>query len=127
VRVWDVSNNSAEDQTHFIVAENASLALENVLNYPNPFTTHTQFFLNHNRPGEDMDVLIQIFSVSGRLVKTLQSSIATTGNIINHIEWDGLDDFGDRIGRGAYVYKVTLRIPRTGERVTEFQKLVVLR
>ena len=43
--------------------------LEHVLNYPNPFTTRTTFWFEHNRPGEELQVNIGIYTVTGKLVE----------------------------------------------------------
>jgi hypothetical protein len=126
MKAWDILDNSSEDNTEFIVASSAKLALDHVFNYPNPFTTNTQFMFEHNRPGEQLNIMIQIFSVSGKLVKTIHSDLVSTGYRVDNIRWDGLDDFGDKIGKGVYVYKVSVQ-DQEGGSANKFQKLVVLR
>lgn len=126
VKVWDVYNNSSEDYTEFIVASSEDLILKNILNYPNPFTTHTSFYFEHNQPGSELDVLIQVFTVSGKLVKTIERRITATGYRCGPIEWDGLDDFGSRIGRGVYIYRLKVRT-NSGQSIEKFEKLVILR
>ncbi len=125
-KVWDVYNNSSEARTEFIVAETAQLALEHVLNYPNPFTTHTTFMFEHNRPYQQLSAQVQIFTVSGKLIKTLNRVVTTEGYRSNDIEWDGLDDYGDRIGRGVYIYKLKVK-DFNGSSSEKFEKLVILR
>ena len=71
-------------------------------------------------------VRIQVFTVSGKLVKTIQQKIITEGFRSEEIAWDGLDDYGDRIGRGAYVYKLQVR-SQDGLQADKFEKLVILR
>ena len=127
VKVWDVANNSAEKTITFIVSDNGEMALGHVLNYPNPFSTHTQFFIEHNQNGRFLDARVEVYTVSGRLVKTLFGSFYAEGNIYCDLVWDGTDEWGDVIGRGAYVYKVSLKDPDSGKRVTKFEKLVMLR
>jgi hypothetical protein len=126
VKVWDVYNNSSEDYIEFVVNTESDLVMKHVLNYPNPFTTHTQFFFEHNQPDTDMDVLIQVFTVSGKLVKTIDQHVASTGYRSAPIDWDGLDDFGSRIGRGVYVYRVKVRTSM-GQTAEKFEKLVILK
>ncbi len=126
LKVWDAHNNSSEASIDFLVESNEELALNHVLNYPNPFTTNTQFFFEHNQSCEYLDVRIQIFSVSGKLVKTIDRTMLNEGFRSDAIAWDGLDDFGDRIGRGVYVYKVEVSNP-TGQKAEAFEKLVILR
>ncbi|HNP48431.1 MAG TPA: type IX secretion system sortase PorU [Bacteroidia bacterium] len=126
LKVWDVFNNSSEATTDFVVAESAKLALDHVLNYPNPFTTHTTFMFEHNRPFTNLDIQIQIFTVSGKLIKTLASKIYSEGYRSDDLEWNGLDDFGDKIGKGVYVYKLRVR-SSDGDYADKFEKLVILR
>ncbi len=133
VKAWDVANNSAQGFTEFIVATSAEVALEHVLNYPNPFTDRTCFQFDHNMSGQELDVLIQVYTISGRLVKTIERTLIDDGAIRldNCIEWDGRDDFGDRLARGVYLYKVKVRANLTGEQQltgeSEFERLVILK
>ena len=126
VKVWDVHNNSSEGFTEFVVAGSAEMALEHVLNYPNPFTTRTLFMFEHNQACESLNVQIQVFTVSGKIVKTINSVVRTEGFRSDPIEWDGLDDFGDAIGRGVYIYRLKVSTP-DGIAAEQFEKLVILR
>ena len=126
LKAWDVHNNSSEASLDFTVSESAELALKHVFNYPNPFTGHTSFHFEHNHPDTPIDVLIQIFTVSGRLVKTFNKSIHTAGFKPDPIPWDGLDDYGDRIGRGVYIYRIRLRT-ENGKIAEKYEKLVILK
>jgi hypothetical protein len=75
LKAWDTFNNSALRDIEFIAAKNDKLALSHVLNYPNPFLSKTTFHFDHNRPNDVLDVQVQIFTVSGRLVRTLQTTV----------------------------------------------------
>lgn len=126
LKAWDVYNNSSAKSIEFVVAPSAELALEHVLNYPNPFTTHTEFFFEHNRPCTTLDCQVQVFTVAGRLVKTLNRRLQCNGFRSEPMAWDGLDDQGDRIGRGVYIYRLSITTP-TGEKADKLEKLVILR
>ncbi|PKQ65567.1 hypothetical protein BZG02_00760 [Labilibaculum filiforme] len=126
VKVWDNVNNSSENQLEFIVADDADLILKHVLNYPNPFTTNTGFYFEHNQSSRELDVLIQILTISGKLIKTIEISVNSSGNRVGPIPWDGKDDFGNSIGRGVYFYRVKVRAD-DGKMVNKFQKLVILK
>ncbi len=126
VKAWDVHNNSGEGFTEFVVAESAELALSHVLNYPNPFTTNTSFWFEHNRPGQPLQVTIQIYTVTGRVVKTIRQEVISSGFRVDDISWDGLDEYGDPIGKGVYVYKMQV-VAADGAKADVFEKLVVLR
>lgn len=134
VRAWDVANNSSEGYTEFVVAPSADVALRHVLNYPNPFVNSTCFQFEHNLGEQELDVLIHIYTISGRLVKSLEQRVLSDGFIVarnNCIEWDGTDDFGDQLARGVYLYRVKIRAVNTGETElsgeSDFEKLVILK
>ena len=126
VKAWDSYNNSAEDYTEFIVASSADMALSHVLNYPNPFTTQTEFMFETNKPGLPMHVKVQVFTVSGVLIKTLQTDLIPEGFRVDGLYWDGTDDFGDKIGKGVYIYKVSAESD-DGSSAHEFERLVILK
>ncbi|MDR3297236.1 MAG: type IX secretion system sortase PorU [Prevotellaceae bacterium] len=127
LKVWDVANNAAEQSVDFRVADEEKFTLSHVLNYPNPFTQRTAFFFEHNRPYTEMEAMVQIFTISGKLIKTLRQRVEPSNNALRSapIEWDGCDDFGARIGRGTYIYKVKVRC-QNGEHAEKVEKLVVL-
>lgn len=147
VNAWDISNNNSEGFTSFTVVESERVALERVLNYPNPFTTSTCFMFQHNMGSQDLDVLVSIYTISGRLVKTIETRVFSEGFELgreNCIEWDGNDDFGDPLAKGTYIYKVKVRAngivtansgkddsPATTSEVlkgeSSFEKLVILK
>ena len=125
VRAWDIANNVSESSISFTVVSDEKLQLDHVLNYPNPFTTHTSFFFEHNQAGETFDILIQIFTISGKLVKTISDTQHLPGNRSEKLDWNGLDDFGDKIAKGTYIYKLTVRNSK-GEKAEKYEKIVIL-
>ena len=125
LKVWDVYNNSSQSYTEFIVARSAELALSHVLNYPNPFTTRTQFYFEQNQCCQVLDVQVQIFTVSGKLVKNIDQFVTTEGFRSDPIEWDGRDDFGDKIGKGVYIYRIKVKTSE-GATAEKYEKLVIL-
>jgi hypothetical protein len=126
-KAWDVHNNSSERTIEFTVADDTGIELDHVLNFPNPFTTNTAFFFEHNQACEALDVRIQVFTVGGKLVKTINQRVKQNGFRSDSISWDGTDDFGDRIGKGVYVYKLEVRNTETGQQAEKYEKLVILK
>jgi len=125
VKAWDVLNNSSEAVTDFIVANSSEMVLDHIFNYPNPFSTNTAFYFDHNQPFVNLDVIVQIFTVSGKHVKTIETQMTTLGYRSEPIFWDGKDEYGDKIAKGVYIYKLKVRAPN-GSVVDKFEKLVIL-
>tara|TARA_R110002049_G_scaffold143633_1_gene305815 strand:- start:7985 stop:11863 length:3879 start_codon:yes stop_codon:yes gene_type:complete len=130
LKAWDVYNNSSISEIQFIVFDkDQELVINNVLNYPNPFVNYTEFWFNHNS-SEPLDVSIQIFTVSGKLVRTLNGQTTggfkSTSSLSRDIVWDGRDDFGDKIGKGVYIYKLKVYSSLLNKKVEKIEKLVIL-
>lgn len=123
---WDVYNNLATATLDFVVAANTGLQLDRVLNYPNPFVDYTEFWFQHNRPNETLQAQVQILTVSGKIVKTINQTIVSDGILSKDIKWDGRDDFGDRIGKGVYIYRLKVKSTISGEQAEKIEKLVIL-
>src|SRR5690606_9039177 len=111
VKAWDVVNNSSEVGIDFVVASDEELVLTHVLNYPNPFTTKTTFWFEHNQPGQELEVRLQVFTLTGRVIKVFQRTINTIGNRSSDLEWDGRDEYGDKVARGVYLYRLSVKVP----------------
>ena len=126
LKVWDTYNNLSESTFNFTVVDNSDLVLSNVLNYPNPFVNYTEFWFNHNKPNELLNVHIQIFTVSGKLVKTITETVQTEGNLCRTLVWNGLDDFGAKIGKGVYIYKLKVKSINSNTSAQKIEKLVIL-
>jgi hypothetical protein len=86
------------DTLGFAMTDPSDYAAEVVFNYPNPFTSSTHFLLNLTDPA---DVQVDIFTVSGKRVRTLRGR-ESAGEA--WIFWDGLDSAGDAIANGTYLY-----------------------
>ncbi|GAA4431841.1 type IX secretion system sortase PorU [Pontibacter saemangeumensis] len=126
LKAWDTHNNSSEEYIEFFVSIDANLALEHVLNHPNPFSTNTIFHFDHNRVGENLDIQVQIYTISGKLVKTLQTtSYASTAHVAD-LYWNGRDEYNDTLARGVYVYRINVRSQQDGSKASKFEKLVIL-
>lgn len=125
IKAWDVVNNSSEYELNFTVVNEEELRIDHVLNYPNPFTTNTSFWFEHNYPGIDLFAKVDVFTVSGKRIKTLTSTINTTGNRSMELTWDGRDEWGEKLARGVYLYRLYVKAAN-GKTASHWQKLVVL-
>jgi len=70
-------------------------------NYPNPFNPSTNIRISI--PG-DSRVTLQIFDITGSLVKTLLDETLAASNV--EIRWDGTNSNGSKVASGMYLYRV---------------------
>jgi hypothetical protein len=125
-KAWDVYNNLVTSEIQFVVVGDESITITNVLNYPNPFVNYTQFWFTHNKPFEPLEVQVQVLTITGKIVWTKNQSVTSAETTCRAITWDGKDDFGDRIGKGVYIYKLTVKSLLTNTKTEKFEKLVIL-
>jgi flagellar hook assembly protein FlgD len=63
------------------------------------------------------------------LIKTINGQTnadGITSSLSRDITWDGTDDFGNKIGKGVYVYKLNVKSTLTGMKSEKIEKLVIL-
>ncbi len=126
VKAWDVNNNSGEGYVDFEVANGNIVKVQNLMNYPNPFSNVTHFRFEHNHPDEVLDAEINIYNTAGMLLKTLRQAFEPTGSHSDEITWDGTDDNGAKLPAGIYIYRMKIATA-TGIRTMAYQKLVIVR
>ena len=124
--VWDVYNNATTTEMQFVVVGNESITLTNVLNYPNPCVNHTEFWFTHNKPNEPLEVQVQVLTITGKVVWTKNQSITTSGFLSRDISWDTRDDFGNKIGKGVYIYRLIVKATLSNKKAEKIEKLVIL-
>jgi hypothetical protein len=84
-----------------------------VLNYPNPFTTSTQFIFTLTGSQIPDEFKIQIMTVTGKVVREITQAEfgpIRIGRNASVYRWDGRDEFGDRLANGVYLYRVISRL-----------------
>ena len=113
VKAKDRTGNNSGDNDYKIRFEIINEAMvSNVLNYPNPFSTSTQFVFTLTGSEVPDFMKIQIMSVSGKVIKEItddELGPLHIGKNITQYRWDGTDDFGDRLANGVYLYRVVTR------------------
>jgi hypothetical protein len=113
VEAKDASNNNAGENSYQVAFKvvNKS-AISNILNYPNPFSTSTQFVYTLTGAEPPMYFKIQIMTISGKIVREItQDEIGTLkiGKHLTDYRWDGTDEFGDKLANGVYLYRIVAK------------------
>jgi hypothetical protein len=143
VQAKDASGNKSgvnPRSVNFKVIEKQSIS--NVLNYPNPFSTSTQFVFTLTGAEVPEIMSISIMTLSGKVVRDITKEELGPLRIgLNRTEyrWDGTDEYGSKLGNGVYLYKVNTRkkdkstYDQFGQNETDkyfkegFGKMVILR
>lgn len=125
LKVWDSYNNSMEETIEFVIGNTDEFRIEHVYNYPNPFSTNTKFLFNHNDAGDNLQVIITISTISGKVIKSIEKNIEAATSLVSDVEWNGRDDYDDKLSKGVYIYKIIVKNSK-GEKAEKTEKLVIL-
>lgn len=113
VRGRDESGNASSAIDYLVGFEVITKAMiSRVLNYPNPFSTRTQFIFTLTGSEVPDNLRIQIMTISGKVVREISKEELGPLHIgINRTQywWDGTDQYGDRLANGLYLYRVVAR------------------
>ena len=118
----DVSGNKSEytDAIEMTVLEvDGNIAPEEFAlhqNYPNPFNPVTT--IRYDIPVESR-VLIQVFDIQGRFVKTLMNNMESPGK--KSILWNATNQIGEPVSAGMYLYLIQT------EAFKEVRKMLLLK
>lgn len=123
-RAWDILNNSSTVSLDFNVVRGLTPKLFNVGVTKNPASTSTTFIINHDRVGTTMDVDIDVFDASGRLLWTRhESGVSTDGAYTS--TWNLCTDSGQQLQTGVYLYRVRVACEGSSQ-ASKANKLVVI-
>jgi hypothetical protein len=125
VRAWDNFNNSSEASIGFLVEPDGKFLLRHLINYPNPFSGETRITAEHNRPDDELNITIKIYSLDGRIIKLIKTSTISSGFVLSPVIWDGSLEGGGKAGRGIYPFSVTVTTGE-GETAVAYSRLVIL-
>jgi len=110
VEARDASGNTSGDLAYEVDFRVITEELiSNVFNYPNPFSTSTQFVFTLTGSETPSNVLIRIMTLTGKVVREITAAELGGLNIgLNRTEykWDGTDEYGEKLGNGTYLYQV---------------------
>ena len=122
---WNTHRSNMQRNGHFISNLDALDVYDQIIDYefalyhayPNPFNPTTT--IEYEVPFS-MDVILNVYDISGKLVKTLVNDIKNTGK--HSIVWDGTNQYGNSVANGMYIYKLI-----SNENLSISNKMILLK
>ncbi|MCX6251408.1 MAG: type IX secretion system sortase PorU [Bacteroidetes bacterium] len=125
LKAWDLYNNSSQGEILFFVLNQPVLSMNQVINFPNPFSSFTTFQFNPLQNAGTLKMIIEIISINGQKMKTIESTVSDYGSVPVFVHWDGRGDNGNKLQNGIYLYKLILK-GANGTFTQASQKLMIL-
>ena len=123
-RAWDILNNPSTVTLHFYVVKGLAPDNASVEATENPARTQTTFIVTHDFIGSNVDITLEVFDMSGRLLWHHEESGVSSGNAFA-TNWDLTINNGGRLHTGVYLYRVRLTC-NGATKVTKAKKLIVI-
>tara|TARA_A100001011_G_scaffold256779_1_gene265014 strand:- start:1404 stop:4850 length:3447 start_codon:yes stop_codon:yes gene_type:complete len=122
---WNTHRSNMQRNGHFISNLDALDISDQIIDYefalynayPNPFNPTTT--IEYEVPFS-MDVVLNVYDISGKLVKTLVNDMKNTGK--HSIVWDGTTQYGNSVANGMYIYKLI-----SSENISISNKMILLK
>ena len=125
VQANDTSENIS-DMKALSFELNEMIKITDYVNVPNPILDNTVFTYNLAQAADQ--VTIKIYTISGRLIQTLENVSSQRG--YNEAFWDVRDILGHPLANGTYFYKITAHSATkasANSHVSQIGKLAILR
>ena len=124
-RAWDILNNPSTATLDFEVVRALKPTLFSIDCTHNPARTNTTFIIGHDRTGSPIDVELDIYDLSGRLLwRHTEHGVSTTASYT--IDWDLTTDGGQQLQTGVYLYRV--QIGNEGSKyASKAKKLIIIK
>ncbi|HOX26253.1 MAG TPA: C25 family cysteine peptidase [Candidatus Krumholzibacteria bacterium] len=118
----DMFGNVGADTLSFELEATSLTGIRNATVFPNPTPGPCRLICEVSGP---MDLRWDIYTVSGRRVRSVPVIAAAAGPII--LEWDGRDTEGDEIANGVYLYVLRGDLDADDHQIRETGQLVIMR
>jgi hypothetical protein len=106
--VWDTYSNPTTIEIDFYV-ENKPIEITEIIPFPNPFWSNVEFNVTHTRTGDDIEVILVVYDVLGRAVRTVRQDYTNNNGNFSNLSWNGRDNEGTPVKNGMYICKIYIR------------------
>ena len=124
-KVWDIHNNSSSRTFSFVVADNYKPSIVELTAGPSPAKDYVNFMISHDLPESTINVEIQVFDISGRLIWNHIESGSSEMFDYYRVQWNLTTGAGGRLRPGVYVYRAVIKSDKSTE-VSKSNKLIIL-
>ena len=121
---WNLENKPSQTSIRFRVTQSTMLKIDKLYNYPNPFADRTRIYFEFNMPDTELQIELQIYDMSGKLLRSIKQTMISEGYTSGDFEWDGRDANGNFINAGIYPYRIILSSEK-GQTVWTSSKMAI--
>ncbi|WP_293010973.1 type IX secretion system sortase PorU [Mongoliibacter sp.] len=122
---WDNVGNSSTFETNLEVRGISNIQILENIAYPNPANRQSTFRIHHNRPGENLQLSLRIYSVIGSEIYSTTKRYVEARPVLDDLEWFFFHDKINYPIKGVYIYEVTLDSEKDGTSDQKSGKIII--
>jgi hypothetical protein len=109
IKAWDTVGN---ENTMSLEVEIKGSTMMQILDhkvYPNPASIESIFEIKHNRPGENLNLTLEVYSLMGQILFTESFRLVRAQENVRDLAWIFLQSRSKYPAKGTYIYKLALQ------------------
>ncbi|MFC3880420.1 type IX secretion system sortase PorU [Algoriphagus namhaensis] len=108
IRAWDNLGNSSSLEQTVIVSGSEHIQILSHHVFPNPAASESNFKITHNRPDENLVLILSVYSTGGNILFSESQRLVGVSSTIEGIKWIFLQNQTKYPAKGTYIYKLSL-------------------
>ena len=109
IRAADNVGNESELITEVEIKGSEQMTVISHKVYPNPASEKSNFEIKHNRPGDNLILIMEVYSLGGQILFSENDRLVKADETIRDLSWIFLQNQTKYPAKGTYIYKLTLK------------------
>jgi len=109
IQAWDNVGNGSSLTLEVEIRGSQTIQILGHKVYPNPASTESNFEVVHNRPGENLNLNLQVYSLNGQILFSESFRLLKAKEDITDLSWIFLQNQTKYPAKGTYIYKLELK------------------
>ncbi|MEB2784382.1 type IX secretion system sortase PorU [Algoriphagus persicinus] len=109
IKAWDNLGNQSVLSKEILVQGSNRLRILNHTTYPNPTEVESHFEVEHNQPGENLNLTLAVYQTDGKILFSESERLVKADAQIRGLSWIFLQNQTKYPAKGTYIYKLTLQ------------------
>ena len=122
---WDNAGNRSEKRETIEIQGTNNIQIFDLVNYPNPASEFSKFKFKHNRPGENVRVELEIYSILGSKIYVDGRRYINADFELDAPEWNFFHSSTKYPVKGIYIYRLLLISEKDGTRDSKSGKITI--
>lgn len=125
IRAWDNLGNSSQLESNIEVRGSLQIKITQLLSYPNPANEKSSFIIAHNRPGENLNLKLEVYSMKGDIIFSTSRRYPVASSVLDDLEWIFFHNKTKNPAKGTYIYKLQLMSEKDGTSGIRSGKIII--